>query len=168
MSVGESLLKCLKSVRKSWKQRIELVNKSIGRKLIALQKGFTLIELLITIAIVSILAAIAIPSYQNYTLRARFSELVLATAPWKLAVNQCYQSTGALTNCNNGANGIPPAPPAAGQVASVATAAGVITVTPNATNGFVAGDTYILTPTVSGNTLTWTASGGGVTKGYAT
>lgn len=129
--------------------------------------GFTLIELLITIAIVGILAAIAIPSYQDYTRRARYSEVVQAADSFKVGVAQCFHSISTLTGCSNGANGVPAAAGAAGQVTSAVVANGVITVTPAATNGFVAADTYILTPTATNGVLTWTATGGGPTKGYA-
>jgi prepilin-type N-terminal cleavage/methylation domain-containing protein len=131
-------------------------------------KGFTLIELMITVGIVGILAAIAIPAYQNYTRRAYYSEVVLATSGYKLGVTECFQNSGGLTGCNAGSNGIPAAiTTATGAVASAAVADGVITVTPVAQNGIVATDTYILTPTASNNVLTWTSSGGGVTNGYA-
>ncbi len=132
-------------------------------------QGFTLIELMITIAIVGILAAIAIPSYQNYTRKAYYSEVVQATAPYRVAVGECVQNLGTLTGCNAGSNGIPAAiTNAVGAVSSLAVANGVITVTPVAAHGIVATDTYVLTPTVdaNSNTITWASSGGGVTNGY--
>jgi type IV pilus assembly protein PilA len=131
-------------------------------------KGFTLIELMITVAIVAILAAIALPTYLSYTRRAYFSEVVDSTSPYKVGVSECYQKTGTLTGCNGGAFGVPAnQTTAAGNVASVTASNGVITVTPVASNGILASDTYILTPTTTGNNITWVASGGGVSNGYA-
>ncbi len=133
------------------------------------QGGFTLIELMITVAIVGILAAIAIPAYQDYMRRARFSEITLAVAPYKTAVAECVQDTGSTAACDAGSNGVPAnITVAEGGISTLTVTNGIITVTPVAQNGIVAGDTLILTPTVStGNRVTWAMTGGAVTNGYA-
>jgi type IV pilus assembly protein PilA len=59
-----------------------------------LQKGFTLIELMIVVAIIGILAAIAIPAYQNYTIRAQVTEGLTLAGGWKAAIAEYYANTG--------------------------------------------------------------------------
>ncbi len=124
------------------------------------QQGFTLIELMIVVAIIGILAAVAIPSYQNYTKKAKFTEVIQSTTSRKSAVELCAQDQNALTACAGGSNGVPAdATNPSTYVASVATAAnGTITATATATGG-LAGETYILTPTLAATGVTWATTG---------
>ena len=135
------------------------------------QKGFTLIELMIVIAIVGILAAVALPAYQNYTKRAAYAEVIAAMSTAKVGVNECYQLTSGLTACDAGSNGVPADVTAVadGALASIETLNGVITATPKAYKGIADTDTCLLTPTAdSGNSayLDWDYSGACVTNGY--
>ena len=144
-----------------------------------MQKGFTLIELMIVVAIIGILAAVALPAYQNYTNRAKFSEVILATNSAKTALEVCLQDNGTLgPACNQGTNGVPAnftasAGAATGYVASVTItdATQVITATavgaPNAPVRGLKGETYILTPAVdvAGGRVTWTVSGSCLSTG---
>ena len=93
------------------------------------QQGFTLIELMIVVAIIGILAAIAIPAYQDYTIRAQVSEGLNLSAGAKAAVTEFFQDQGTLPT-DNAEAGIEAANVITGKyVVSVAVAAGVITVT---------------------------------------
>lgn len=131
-------------------------------------QGFTLLELMVTAAIIAILAAIAVPMYVSYVRRAYFTEIVSDTAPYRIAVAGCYQQLATLTGCDGGTNNIPAnITTASGNLASLAVVNGVITATPVAAHGITASDTYVLTPTIVNNVVTWASSGGAVTAGYA-
>jgi type IV pilus assembly protein PilA len=62
-----------------------------------MQKGFTLIELMIVVAIIGILAAVALPAYQDYTKRAKMSEVILASSACRTSITEVYQSNSALS-----------------------------------------------------------------------
>ncbi len=126
------------------------------------QQGFTLIELMIVVAIIGILAAIAIPAYQDYTVRAQVSEGLNLGGGAKTAVTEYYQDRGAWP-VNNDQAGLDATPTniKGKYVKSVAVgAAGVVTVTYgiDAHATLLAGKTLTLTPTDAGGSVTWACS----------
>jgi type IV pilus assembly protein PilA len=122
-----------------------------------IQQGFTLIELMIVVAIIGILAAIALPAYQDYTVRAKVSEIILAADSCKTSVAEYYQSQAVLPAdlATSGCTSNPTT-----YVASLDVVKGIITVTAQA--AIPGAGTLTLTP-VEGKTtadpLTWTCAG---------
>ena len=130
------------------------------------QNGFTLIELMIVVAIIGILAAIAIPSYQNHTKKSKFTEVVQATAPYKLGVEICFVDQSTLSNCGAGSNGVPSNTTTASDYVNsvnVATTATTTTITAVSQNIDASNPNYTLTATIPGlgtsAPLTWQKGG---------
>ncbi len=133
------------------------------------QQGFTLIELMIVVAIIGILAAVAIPAYQDYTIRSQVSEGMSLTSGVKTAVSEFVQTNGAYPS-NNANAGI--ATTITGNyVSSVTNASGVITVTYSNTgsqsaNAQINGKTMVLSAFTSAGSVQWTCKAGTIEAKY--
>ncbi|MDJ0919199.1 MAG: pilin [Woeseiaceae bacterium] len=126
------------------------------------QQGFTLIELMIVVAIIGILAAIAIPAYQDYTIRAQVSEGLNLSGGGKTAVAEFFQDSGGLPGNNLSAGLSEPGNITGKYVTSVTVNNGVITVMyGNDANTNITNATLTLTPdTSSGGSVEWACAGG--------
>ena len=111
------------------------------------QQGFTLIELMIVVAIIGILAAVALPAYQDYTVRAKMSEVILAMSACRTSVTELYQTGGTPPGADNwGCEGV-----SSKYVKSLNTTAdGVITATIQGISSAVNDKKVTLIPTIGG------------------
>lgn len=123
------------------------------------QTGFTLIEIMIVTAIIGILAAIAIPAYQEYIAKAQVAEGVAIAGSLKVQVTESFAFDGNLDNADSGTGVIPPAQnsDAGNHVDAVSVTDGVISVVFKATgvSALIAGKTLNWSPVVAGNRLEW-------------
>ena len=132
----------------------------------AVQKGFTLIELMIVVAIIGILAAIAIPAYQDYTIRAQVTEGLNLASDLKAGIGELYADRGRGSDINSGNLGIPAASYKSGKyVTQIEVEDGTIEITyGNSANSKINGGILTLVPSVNDNLdVIWTCGGTGTT-----
>jgi type IV pilus assembly protein PilA len=127
----------------------------------SMQKGFTLIELMIVVAIIGILAAVALPAYQDYTVRAKVSEVVLAASGGKTAVSEAYQTLGHMPKVGSEGFTSQASPYVASTIYSkTSDTVGVITATATAKETKISGGTIILTGTANADgVVSWVCTG---------
>lgn len=117
----------------------------------SIQKGFTLIELMIVVAIIGILAAVALPAYQDYTVRARMSEVVLAASTCRTSITETIQTSAGASTFSAGGWGCESSGSPTNRVANILTsAAGAVQVT---SADAVATGAIIIGPTIANKAL---------------
>jgi type IV pilus assembly protein PilA len=122
----------------------------------SIQKGFTLIELMIVVAIIGILAAVALPAYQDYTIRAKVSELILAASGFRTSVTERAQTDGTMANAGQGLSVTVVGKITGGTV----TQTGTIMIAGNGASTSVGTTvTVTLSPTYTQGTVTWVCQG---------
>ena len=122
------------------------------------QQGFTLIELLIVVAIIGILAAVAIPAYQDYTIRAKVSEGPTMIGPVKQALAGYHQTNGVWPTTASAIREVTGGT-IAGNYVSVTVNGSLITITFTKINADVNNDTLVYKASSSGGAITWTCRG---------
>ena len=136
----------------------------------SMQKGFTLIELMIVVAIIAILAAIAIPAYQNYLIRSQVSEGMTVAGGAETAVAEFYSNTGKMPGSNASA-GVAGSSSISGKYVTKTTvgANGVITATfsgASPTNTNIQNKTLVLSPITTGGSISWSCTPSTVGQTY--
>ncbi len=129
------------------------------------QQGFTLIELMIVVAIIGILAAVAIPAYQDYTIRAKVTEGLSLASAGKTAISEYFASNGTLPG-NNTQAGMALSEEISGNSVDNVTVTGAGAISVVMSTAQIAGSTIILTPTTAAGKVVWNCTGGNLEAKY--